>query len=64
MAPHKERVVAEKTELDEKLTKLNSFFGGELFAKLDPEEQARLKNQAEYMRGYSEVLGDRIAHFA
>jgi hypothetical protein len=64
MAPHQERVVVEKTELDNKLTKLNSFFSTDVFAGVAPAEQDRLKKQAGIMLQYSEVLGERIANFS
>lgn len=65
MAPHQERVVNEKTELDEKLTKLTAFttMQNAIYAALPREEQARLIQQREVMREYSEILGQRIAAF-
>jgi hypothetical protein len=63
LAPHQERVVIEKAELDEKLEKLNAFGRGELFATLPPEEQERLQRQSKIMDQYSVVLGERIAAF-
>jgi len=63
MAPHQERVVAEKAELDEKLEKLNAFGKGEIFPTLPAEEQERLIRQSKIMDQYSVVLGERIAAF-
>lgn len=63
MAPHQERVVKEKAELDEKLEKLNEFGRGELFATLPSAEQERLIRQSKIMDQYSVVLGERIAAF-
>ncbi len=63
MAPHQQRVVTEKEELDEKLTKLKAFFGTEIFAGLDDAEMERLQRQAGHMSAYSDVLGERIAAF-
>ncbi len=63
MQPHQERVVTEKSELDEKREKLTAFIGGEIFQSLDNAEQARLARQAEIMTQYSGVLGERIAAF-
>lgn len=57
------RVVDEKQELDEKLTRLNQFLETDIFNNLDPSEQERLKKQQGLMTGYSEVLGERIAAF-
>ena len=64
MAPHQQRVVDEKAELDEKLTKLVAFFGNPLWATLPSDERARLSRQSEVMREYSEILGERIAAFS
>lgn len=65
MAPHQERVVTEKAELDEKLTKLTAFttMQNQVFAGLPREEQARLIKQRGIMEQYSAVLGERIAAF-
>ena len=63
MAPHQQRVVDEKNELDEKLTKLEAFFSNPLWATLPSDEQARLSRQSEVMREYSDILGERIAAF-
>lgn len=63
LQPHQRRVVTEKKELDEKLTKLREFFGTEIFAGLDDAEMERLQRQADHMSGYSAVLGERIAAF-
>lgn len=63
MAPHQERVVTEKAELDEKLTKLKAFFETDLFKNLDEDEQERMWRQADHMGDYSSVLGERIAAF-
>ena len=63
LQPHQRRVVTEKKELDEKLTKLRDFFGTELFSGLDDAEMERLQRQADHMSAYSSVLGARIAAF-
>jgi hypothetical protein len=63
MQPHQQRVVDEKTELDERLMKLIAFFDNPIFAGLPADEQDRLKRQKEHMAGYSDVLGERIADF-
>jgi len=65
MLPHQQRVVDEKTELDEKLQKLNVFIlTSPLFAQLQDEEKERLQRQFSIMRDYTSVLGERIAAFA
>jgi hypothetical protein len=63
LQPYQQRVVDEKTELDERLTKLIAFFDNPIFAGLDAAEQERMKRQADHMTNYSVVLGERIAAF-
>jgi len=63
MQPHQERVVKEKAELDEKLSKLRLFFTSPTFSTVNVEEQDRLKRQEEAMHTYSEILGERINGF-
>lgn len=64
MAPHQQRVVDEKKELDDKLQKLNTFITSEKFTDLvGGSERYRLIRQADLMKRYSEVLGERIAAF-
>jgi hypothetical protein len=63
MQEHQKRVVAEKEELDSKLTKLIGFFDTPIFSGLDATEQDRLKRQSAIMTDYSVVLGERIAAF-
>lgn len=63
MLPHQERVVQEKKELDEKLTKLSAFGTTPLFVALPAEEQGRLNRQHTVMEEYSRILGERIAAF-
>jgi hypothetical protein len=40
MQAHQQRVVTEKTELDEKRQKLTGFIGGDIYRKLDAVEQS------------------------
>lgn len=64
LAPHQQRVVDEKDELDKKATALRLFIGnGSIFPTLDFAEQNRLREQCEVMWQYSEILGARIAAF-
>ena len=63
MQPHQERVVMEKKELDDKLSKLRMFFTSSVFGTIDSDEQNRLRRQENAMHDYSEVLGERIAAF-
>lgn len=59
----KDRVVAEKMELDDKIRKLTAFVGGEIFASLPDAERSRMSIQLQHMNGYSEILSQRIAAF-
>ncbi len=65
MLPHQQRVVDEKNELDEKLTKLTSFINSEKFTEIvaSEDERGRLVCQEEAMKYYSEILAERIAAF-
>lgn len=63
MQPHQERVVTERDELQDKLTKLVAFYDSKIFAGLDDGEQSRLTRQRAFMEGYCKVLNERIAAF-
>jgi hypothetical protein len=63
LAPHQQRVVDEKRDLDDKREKLGNFKNTDLFASLPWQEQERLNTQAHIMTMYSAVLGERIAAF-
>lgn len=62
-APHQQRVIIEKQELDAKRESLGNFKQGDFFATLPWQEQERLNTQAHIMTMYSAVLGERIANF-
>jgi len=64
LAPHQQRVVTERDELAERLSKLFAFFQSPIFAGLPAAEQNRLRNQARFMDGYLAVLGERIEAFS
>jgi hypothetical protein len=64
MQPHQQRVVAEKDELVEKLTKLNAFIGGATYDGLPADEQIRLSRQADIMKHYVDILNERVAAFS
>jgi hypothetical protein len=63
LQPHQQRVIDEKSELDERLAKLVIFMGTELCLSLPFAERGRLKRQASAMKDYTEVLAERIAAF-
>jgi len=62
-APHQQRVVDEKAELDDRLEKLCLFSNGRTFAGLPIAEQERMNTQRHLMCALSAVLGARIAAF-
>lgn len=64
LAPHQQRVVTERDELAERLSKLFAFFQSPIFAGLPAAEQTRLRSQARFMDGYLAVLGERIEAFS
>ncbi|VTX56633.1 hypothetical protein KST04_02855 [Fusobacterium vincentii] len=55
-----ERMVVEKDELQDRVTKLENFVNGEKFKELKGLEQVYLKEQLSFMRGYLSVLRQRI----
>mgnify|MGYP003181960857 FL=1 len=55
-----ERMVVEKNELQDRVTKLENFVNGEKFKELKGLEQVYLKEQLKFMRGYLSVLRQRI----
>ena len=64
MAPHQQRVIDEKSELDKKARALSDFIGNSpIFDTLDAAEQERLREQNDVMWRYSEILGARIEAF-
>ena len=64
LQPHQQRVVAEKNELDARLTGLLAFFSKPIFASLSEGERARLRAQSFFMIGYSSLLAERIDAFS
>jgi len=65
MEPYMERVITEKAELDDKISKLENFIfrsGGKWFDVHDA-ERLRMVKQYCHMRDYSTILGERIANF-
>jgi len=60
---YQQRVIDEKTQLDERLQKLDAFGRTEAFKALSPEEQGLLNRQHSLMEQYSMVLGERIEMF-
>lgn len=63
MQDWQQRVIDEKTALDEKLNKLEAFLEGEGFESLGNKDKTLLEHQAHWMNGYSGILGERIRRF-
>ena len=65
LAPHQQRVLDEKRELDDKLQKLTAFISSEKFSTIvqDEAERGRLVCQEETMKDYSAILAERIEAF-
>lgn len=63
LADHQIRVVAEHAQNEQRLTNLRHFTASPAFAKVDPNEQARLLLQADTMAVLSNILNMRIAAF-
>jgi len=62
--PHQRRLLQEKTDLDDRLSRLDSFLlDNPLYLTLPEAEQKRLTQQARVMGSYSDILGQRIAAF-
>lgn len=56
----KERLVEEREQLAERLQKLTSFIGGEVYQGLQPADQGLLDRQHQIMEDYLSVLDVRI----
>lgn len=61
--PYQQRVLDEKTALDDKITKLDVFTSTDTFKALQFVDQNALHNQLSVMRKYSEILEYRISRF-
>ena len=55
-----QRVVGERSQLNEKVQQLDAFIWGHLFNSLPSEEKARLIQQLGFMKAYRQILDDRI----
>ena len=64
IAPHQQRVIDEKAELDARRERLLAFIvDSEIYTSLDSKEKTRLRRQLLAMNAYSYALGDRIEAF-
>jgi hypothetical protein len=60
MSTFKERLVDEKTQLDEKIEKLEAFSLTENFRGIDAVQQSLLNAQLFSMKTYSQILLERL----
>jgi len=58
-----QRVVDERTALEDKVTKLKAFVSTEAHNALDAAEQSRMATQLHHMTGYLRTLEERVANF-
>lgn len=63
MAPHQDRIVVERNELDERREKLATFIGADNFKHVPAAERSRMIEQYGVMTRYSAILRERIAAF-
>ena len=63
LLPYQQRVVDEADDLSDRLEKINTFIGGDLFKSLPIHEQHNLVTQAYVMGNYLQILKDRISSF-
>lgn len=61
--PYQQRVVTEKAELDDKISRLRPFIGSPTFRGLAGEERVLLEEQLGTMEAYSVILEQRIELF-
>ena len=63
MQPHEKRVVDERNDLSDKLSKLAAFFVTDTFLGLPEADRILLVTQEEQMTCYLNTLGRRIERF-
>jgi hypothetical protein len=56
-----EKLINEKTQLDNRIRGLSRFIKGEAYQKLSAEHRESLDRQLKHMAGYSKALGERTA---
>ncbi len=62
--PYQDRVVIERRDLADKLSRLNVFRASDAFAALALVDQGQLVEQETYMAAYLRVLDERIKRFS
>lgn len=60
LEPHEQRLITERSDLADRLQKLNSFLESPMAASICCEEHARLLRQQRYMTKYLAVLDERV----
>jgi hypothetical protein len=63
LQPHEIRVVEERTELVDKITKLHAFMASDFYETLDSTSQDYFEQQEVAMKNYADVLLYRINRF-
>lgn len=63
LLPHQERVVAERDQLNTRLTSLRAFIASDTFRQVERDERQRLMRQEAIMTEFAQVLTDRINAF-
>lgn len=63
MQAFQQRVIDERTELDDRIERLSIFISGHLFRTLPSDERSRLRSQHSIMLMYSNILTTRIDAF-
>lgn len=63
LLPHQQRVVEERDQYVERLTKLHVFIDGPMFEGLPLEDQELMGRQSALMDGLVKTLDARIARF-
>jgi len=64
MLPHQQRVIDEKTELFDKIEKLEAFIKtNPIFGQMELQDQQLLEEQLKHMNAYWNVLRQRVESF-
>lgn len=58
--PHVQRMVEERDQLEDRLTKLTAFFDTDTFVGLDEHDRVLMQSQASLMTAYRDILNARI----
>ena len=63
MQVFQQRVVDEKVQLDDKISRLKPFLNSDKVKILVADERIRMIKQLDLMEKYSAILGERISNF-